>query len=129
MGDPAHPWCIASTVGNTDKGDEKMPKFLLEGNYTLDGVKGLQAEGGSARLAAATKLVEGLGGKVESFYYAFGDTDVYFIVDLPDAASAAAMTLAVNAGGGLTARTVILMTAAEVDAAAAKKATYRPPGK
>jgi uncharacterized protein with GYD domain len=105
-----------------------MPKFLLEGNYTLEGVKGLQAEGGSARLAVATKLVEGLGGKVESFYYAFGDTDVYFIVDLPDADSAAAMTLAVNAGGGLTARTVVLMTAAELDAATSKKATYRPPG-
>ena len=105
-----------------------MPKFLLEGNYTLDGVKGLQAEGGSARLAAATALVESLGGKVESFYYAFGDTDVYVIVDLPDAASAAGMTMAVNAGGGLTARTVILMTAAEVDDAAAKKAKYRAPG-
>jgi uncharacterized protein with GYD domain len=106
-----------------------MPKFLLEVNYTLDGVKGLQAEGGSARVAAATALVEGLGGKVDCFYFAFGDTDVYLIVDMPDAASVAAAALAVNAGGGATTRTVVLMTAAEADAAAAMKTTYRPPGR
>jgi uncharacterized protein with GYD domain len=106
-----------------------VPKYLLEGNYTVEGVKGLQAEGGSARLAAATALVEGLGGSVDGFYYAFGDTDIYFIVDMPDAASAAAMSLAVNAGGGLTARTQVLMTTAELDAAADKKTTYRPPGR
>ena len=61
-----------------------MPKYLLEVTYTLDGVKGLNAEGGSARVAAATELVESLGGKIESFYFAFGDTDVYVIVDMPD---------------------------------------------
>ena len=105
-----------------------MPKFLLEVNYTLDGVKGLKSEGGSARVAAATALVEGLGGKVESFHFAFGGTDVYVIVDMPDNVSAAAAALAVSAGGGATARTVILLTAAEADAAAKKQTTYRPPG-
>ena len=105
-----------------------MPKFLLEVNYTLDGVKGLKSEGGSARVAAATALVEGLGGKVESFHFAFGGTDVYVIVDMPDNVSAAAAALAVSAGGGATARTVVLLTAAEADAAAKKQTTYRPPG-
>src|SRR5664280_191086 len=102
-----------------------MPKFLLEVNYTLDGVKGLKSEGGSARVAAATALVEGLGGKVESFHFAFGGTDVYVIVDMPDNVSAAAAALAVSAGGGATARTVVLLTAAEADAAAKKQTTYR----
>lgn len=105
-----------------------MPKYLLEVNYTLEGAKGLISKGGSARLAAAKELVEGLGGKMESFYFAFGKTDVYAIADLPDNASAAAAALTVSAGGGATVRTVVLLTAEEADAAAAKKTTYRPPG-
>jgi uncharacterized protein with GYD domain len=105
-----------------------MSKYLLEVNYTLDGIKGLKAKGGSARVTAATELIEGVGGKVESFYFAFGSTDVYVIADFPDQVSAAAAALTVCAGGGATARTVVLLTAADIDGAAAKKTTYRPPG-
>lgn len=105
-----------------------MAKYLLEVNYTVEGIKGVKAEGGSARVAAATELVEGVGGKIESFYFAFGDTDAYVIADFPDNASAAAAAVTVCAGGGARIRTVALLTAAEIDAAAAKKTTYRPPG-
>ena len=105
-----------------------MPKYLLEVNYTLDGIRGLKTEGGSARVAAATALIEGLGGKVESFYFAFGGTDVYVTADMPDNVSVAAAALAVSAGGGATARTVALLTAGELDDAAKKQTTYRPPG-
>jgi uncharacterized protein with GYD domain len=105
-----------------------MSKYLLEVNYTLDGIKGVKAKGGSARVAAATELIEGLGGKMESFYFAFGGTDVYAIADFPDNTSAAAAAMAVSAGGGATVRTVVLIDAAEIDAAATKKATYRAPG-
>jgi uncharacterized protein with GYD domain len=105
-----------------------MPKFLLEVNYTLDGAKGLKAEGGSARVAAATTLIEGLGGKVESFHFAFGGADVYVIADMPDNTSAAAAALVVSAGGGAVTRTVVLISAEEMDAAAKKQASYRPPG-
>lgn len=105
-----------------------MAKYLLEVKYTLDGVKGLKAEGGSARVAAATEAIEGLGGKVDAFYFAFGETDVYVVADYPDNVSVAAAGLAVSAGGGATVRTVVLLTPAEVDEAAAKKTTYRPPG-
>jgi uncharacterized protein with GYD domain len=106
-----------------------MAKYMLEVNYTLEGVKGLKAEGGSARVAAATALVESVGGTVDAFYFALGGTDAYVIVDMPDTVSAAAAALAVNAGGGATTRTVALLTATEADAAAAKKTLYRPPGK
>src|SRR3954454_8783992 len=105
-----------------------MPKYMLDVSYTLDGVKGVRAEGGSARVKAATALVESVGGKVESFYFAFGGTDVYVIVDMPDNVSAAAAALAVSAGGGATARTVVLLTAEEIDAAVKQKSLYRPPG-
>lgn len=60
-----------------------MPKYLLEVKYTLDGIRGVKSEGGSARVAAATEVIEGIGGKVESFYFAFGDTDVYLVADCP----------------------------------------------
>ena len=105
-----------------------MAKYLLQVNYTLEGIKGLKAKGGSARVAAATELIEGLGGSVESFYFAFGDTDVYVVADFADATAAAAAALAVAGGGGATARTVVLLTPEEIDAAATKKTTYRPPG-
>jgi uncharacterized protein with GYD domain len=106
-----------------------MSKFLLEVNYTAEGVKGLKSEGGSARVAAATNLVESLGGKVETFYFAFGGTDAYVVADFADNVSAAAAGLAVAAGGGATTRTVVLLTPEETDAAAAMQSTYRPPGR
>lgn len=105
-----------------------MPKYLLEVNYTLDGVKGVRSGGGSARVAAATELIESLGGTVESFYFAFGGTDVFVIADLPDNAAAAASSLAVTAGGGATGRVVVLLTPEEIDAAANRQTSYRPPG-
>jgi len=56
-------------------------------------------------------------GKVESFYFAFGSADVYVIADFPDNISAASAALTVCAGGGATARMVVLLTADAVDAA------------
>lgn len=105
-----------------------MSKYLLEVNYTLDGIKGLKSEGGSARVAAATELVKGLGGKVESFYFAFGGTDAFVISEFPDEISVAAAALTVGAGGGVAVRTVVLLTAADIDEAASRQTTYRPPG-
>ena len=105
-----------------------MPKYMVETKYTLEGIKGLRAEGGSARRAVATSGIEELGGKVEAFYFAFGDSDVVVIADLPDNVSAAALGLVVSAGGGVTTKTTVLLTADEMDAAAKRKSSYRPPG-
>ncbi len=105
-----------------------MAKYLLEVSYTLDGIKGLKSEGGSARVAAATEAIEGLGGKIDAFYFAFGDRDVFVIADYPDNVSVAAAAIAVSVGGGATVKTTVLLTPSEIDAAAAKKTSYRPPG-
>jgi uncharacterized protein with GYD domain len=105
-----------------------MAKYLIHGSYTLDGVKGLQKEGGTARRKAAEQAIQSAGGKVESFYFAFGEDDVYVIVDMPDTASAAAASLTVNAGGGIKLRTIVLISPEEMDAAANKGVSYRPPG-
>ena len=105
-----------------------MPKFLIEASYTQDGVKGLQTEGGSSRREAVAQVAESVGGRLESFYFAFGDHDAYVVVDLPDNESAAAVALTVNAAGGATTKTTVLLTPDEVDAAAKRSVNYRPPG-
>jgi uncharacterized protein with GYD domain len=105
-----------------------VPKYLIEASYTLDGVKGVQSAGGSSRRDAVATLAESVGGKLECFYFAFGDHDVYTIVELPDNEAAAAVALTVNAAGGASVRTVVLVEPEEVDAAAKRSADYRPPG-
>jgi uncharacterized protein with GYD domain len=105
-----------------------MPKYLIEASYTLDGVKGVQSAGGSSRRDAVAKVAESVGGRLESFYFAFGDHDVYTILELPDNESAAAVALTVNGSGGVTIRTVVLLTPEEVDAAANRSVEYRAPG-
>lgn len=105
-----------------------MPKYLIEARYTLDGVKGLQRSGGVSRRDAVAKAAESLGGRLESFYFAFGDHDAHVVVELPDDESAAAVSLAVNASGGATARTTVLLDPEQLDAAAKRSVDYRAPG-
>ncbi len=106
-----------------------MAKYLVKASYSTEGMKGVAKEGGSGRVAAVEQLVQGLGGKVESFYFAFGTSDVYVIVDLPDNSSAAAVAAAVGSSGALSSfETVVLLTPSEVDEAMKKAVSYRPPG-
>ncbi len=105
-----------------------MPKYLLHINYVGDGIKGLLKDGGSKRRDAAEKAVQSLGGKIEAFYYAFGDVDAYAIFDMPDHASMTAASLTVGATGAVTVKTTVLITLEEVDAAVKKSPLYQPPG-
>jgi uncharacterized protein with GYD domain len=105
-----------------------MAKYLIQANYAAAGTKGLLKEGGSVRRAAVEKLFASVGGKIEAFYYAFGDCDLFIIADVPDNVSAAALSLTVNAAGTATSRVTVLLTAEEIDAAAKKTPSYRPPG-
>jgi uncharacterized protein with GYD domain len=106
-----------------------MAKYLVKASYSTEGMKGVAKEGGSGRVAAVEQLIQGLGGKVESFYFAFGTSDAYIIVDLPDNSSAAAVAAAVGSSGALSSyETVVLLTPSEVDAAMKKAVSYRPPG-
>jgi hypothetical protein len=57
-----------------------------------------------------------------------GGDDRYVIVDAPENESATAVALTVNAAGGATVKTVVLLTPEEVDAAAKRSVEYRPPG-
>ncbi|MCC7275580.1 MAG: GYD domain-containing protein [Alphaproteobacteria bacterium] len=106
-----------------------MAKYLIEARYTIEGAKGIVREGGSGRRAAITKTIEAVGGKVEAFYFAFGEVDAYVIIDMPDHVTTAAVGLAVAQGGGASVRTIVLITPEDMDKAAKKAVDYRPPGR
>ncbi len=103
-------------------------KFLMEARYTVEGAKGLARDGGTGRGAAISKMVEGLGGRVEAFYYCFGEADCIIIADLPDHAAAAAIAIAVGQAGGASLRTTVLIPPEEIDRAGKMAVNYRPPG-
>jgi uncharacterized protein with GYD domain len=105
-----------------------MPTFLVQASYTPEGLQGVEREGGTGRRAATEKLVESLGGRVESFYFAFGSDDVIIIAELPDTKTAAALGLAVNAEGDIHSRTTVLISPEELDAAAKTTVAFRAPG-
>ena len=94
-----------------------MPKYLAQASYVGERAELLLREGGSSRRAAIEKLFRSVGAKVEAFYYAFGDTDLFVIADVPDNVTAAALSLIVNAAGVATAKVTVLLTAEEIDAA------------
>ncbi len=105
-----------------------MPKYLFKGRYSVEGARGLQAEGGTARREAVRAVVEGAGGTLEAYYFAFGDVDVYAIADLPDNAAATAVSLTIGTSGAAGVETVALLAPEEVDAAVKIHPNYRPPG-
>lgn len=105
-----------------------MKKYLVKGTFNADGTKGLIQEGGSARKTTIEKMLAEMGGKVESFYFAFGKDDVILIVDLPDDILAAAVGLRVNASGLVRISMTVLLTPGDIDAASKKPVSYRAPG-
>lgn len=105
-----------------------MPRYLWKVSYTAEGVRGILKEGGTHRRAFIEQLVKELGGNVESFHFAFGDDDVYVIADLPNDATAAAISLTASASGAASVKTVKLLTAEEIDDATQISVAYKPPG-
>ena len=105
-----------------------MAKYMIQANYTSEGLKGLLKDGGTGRRKAVDSLLASVGGKVEGFYYGFGDVDAFVIVDVPDNVTAAAVALTVGASGAVTLKTTVLMTPEEVDQATKKSPAYRAPG-
>jgi len=105
-----------------------MAKYLIQANYVGEGIKGLLKEGGSTRRKNVDEMLASVGGKVESFYFAFGDTDAFVIVDVPDNVTAAAIALTVGASGMINLKTTVLITPEEMDQATKKSPAYRAPG-
>jgi uncharacterized protein with GYD domain len=105
-----------------------MPKYMIHASYTVDGIKGVLKEGGTSRRAAVEAAIKGVGGKLEAFYFAFGEHDVVGIVDGPDNVTAAAFSMAVAASGTVRSRTIVLLTPEEIDQASKKTVSFRAAG-
>lgn len=108
-----------------------MAKYLLTGGYTVEAWKAM-IENPTDRAAAARKLVEAVGGKLESFYWSFGDDDFVCIFDAPDDITAgAASIIAASAGALRNPKTTKLITAEEsrklLEKAKAAQGSYTPP--
>lgn len=104
-----------------------MPKYLLEVSLSKKGLQGTLKEGGTARKAVSEALLKSVGGKLEAFYYAFGDRDVIALIDVPDNASAARVATAVTASGAGSVKTTVLLTPKEMDQIGKVDTDYRPP--
>lgn len=105
-----------------------MPRYLVMADYTSEGMKGVLSKGGTARRDAVEKMATDLGGRLESFYFAFGDHDAFVVVELPDNTAAAAVGMAVSASGMAAATTTVLLTPEEVDKASSASVDYVAPG-
>ena len=106
-----------------------MPKYLVIASYNAEGSKGLLKDGGTKRKQVAEAALKSVGGKVEAFYFAFGEHDLYAIIDAPDNISVAAASLTINAGAAVSTKTIVLLTPEEIDKAAKKTPAYQPPGR
>jgi len=105
-----------------------MPKYLIKASYTAEGAKGVLKDGGSKRREIAEQALKSAGGRMEAFYFAFGDTDAFVIVDAPDNITAAALAMGVAATGTVGIKTTVLLTVEEVDQATKKTLSYRAAG-
>jgi uncharacterized protein with GYD domain len=103
-----------------------VPRFLVIARYEAQGARAVLAAGGSARRSVFAHAVLDLQGRLESFDFALGDADVYAIVDLPDSAAAAALSLTISGSGVASVRTVVLLTPEELDRAAQLNPDYAP---
>ena len=105
-----------------------MSKYLLQGSYTEEGLKGLLKEGGSNRRQATEQVVKSVGGTLEAYYFAFGDNDFFLIADLPDNVSATALSLVGNSTGTINAKVTVLLTPEDVDEATKRTVDFRAAG-
>lgn len=76
-----------------------MPSYLVQLSYSSGSLAALIKKPHN-RVAAVSKSVEKLGGRIEGGWLSFGDYDVVVVLEMPDNVSAAALSMAFGAGGG-----------------------------
>jgi len=108
-----------------------MAFYLFTGSYTTDAIKTM-VDNPQDREAAARTAVEAVGGKLHSFFFTFGQSDVIAIIEIDDDIGMAAMSFAIAAGGALAhGASTKLLTSAEATAAMARakkaRGKYKPP--
>lgn len=105
-----------------------MGKYLFRGTFSTDGLRGVIKDGGTSRPKAVAALAESVGGRMDAYYFAFGDDSYFVVCDLPSDEAAAACAMTVAASGAVSNSTIKLLTPEQVDAAIKLSPTYRAPG-
>ena len=105
-----------------------MAKFLVQANYTAEGLRGLLRDKPSGRRDTVSGMLQAAGCKLDSMYFGLGGTDVFLVCDCPDNATAAAISLAASASGAVRTTTTPLFTVEEADLILQKGVNYRAPG-
>jgi uncharacterized protein with GYD domain len=90
--DAARPFAIP------ERRKQEMPHYLVQVSYTAEGWAALLKKPQN-RIEAVRPAVEKLGGKIEGAWFAFGESDVIVVLDMPDNTSAAALAMAFASGG------------------------------
>jgi uncharacterized protein with GYD domain len=106
-----------------------MAFYLIQAVYKDTATKSLVIRP-QTREDAISKTCKSLGGKLHSFYFAFGEYDVVAIAELPDNAAAAAFALGIASKGAVSRfHTTVLLTAADGLEAMrkAQQIDYAPP--
>jgi uncharacterized protein with GYD domain len=106
-----------------------MAYYLFQATYTAEAIANM-VKAPQNRAEAVRAAVEKMGGRVEGFWFAFGEYDTVEIIQLPDNVSAAGFSMAVSAGGALKAIKTTPLITMEEGVAAMRKATEtgcRPP--
>ena len=119
---------IGVCLDKIDREEDAMAKYLITASYSAEGLKGLQKDKATGRRNAVRQACESIGGKLDAFYFAFGEDDVVSIVDLPDNVAASALSLAASATGLIRTRTTALLTVEEVDKSLATAIKFRGAG-
>jgi uncharacterized protein with GYD domain len=105
-----------------------MPKYLVQGSYTGEGLQGLLKEGGASRREATRQAVEQLRGTLEAFYFAFGTDDFVVLLDLPSDVDMTALALVAQATGTVKSRVTVLIAPEQVDEATKRAVKFPAPG-
>ncbi len=104
-----------------------MPKYLGKVTFGAQAVQLLRKEKGTGRRAVVAKTFEAAGGRIEAFYFAYGEADVIIIADFPDSVAPIAVSLLANTPGFVRASLTPLITVEEMDRAVDKAATLPSP--
>lgn len=105
-----------------------MPKYLVQGCYTTEGLNGLLKDKASGRKAAVQAAVKSMKAKLECLYFGVNGSDIVMLVDAPDNVSVTSLTVTVMSSGAVDLVVTPLLTVEEMDAALAMSPKYRAPG-
>jgi uncharacterized protein with GYD domain len=96
--------CVGLALPNGDAVGQQqtgptLHRYLVRADLTAEGIKNLQKQPPTALKAGVAKFVESIGGKLEFWFFDYGESTAYSVIDYPDEIAAATAQLSTNAAG------------------------------